>query len=111
MSVRVLLTDEAWADIAPLLATVTSRAGRPPALSDRRCSEAGLSRARTGTPWRALPAECGHGDAVSNRWRRWARRGGWRRRWERLPGEDGPLTRHRCMEATLVRAHPPAAGA
>jgi hypothetical protein len=40
MSVRLLLTDEAWADMAPLLAPLQSRAGSPPALSDRLFIEA-----------------------------------------------------------------------
>ena len=35
MSVRLLLTDEVWAAIAPVLATLKSRAGRPPVVSDR----------------------------------------------------------------------------
>jgi len=35
MSVRLLLTDEAWAEIAPILGTLNARAGSPPALSDR----------------------------------------------------------------------------
>src|ERR671928_62390 len=57
MSVRLLLTDEAWAEIVPILATLKSRAGSPPALSDRLFIEAVLYLARTGTPWRDLPAE------------------------------------------------------
>jgi transposase len=39
MSVRLWLTDEAWAELAPLLATLKSRAGRPPALRDQLCIE------------------------------------------------------------------------
>jgi putative transposase len=66
MSVRVLLTDAAWAEIAPILATMKSRAGSPPVLSDRMCMEAVLSLARTGTPWRDLPEAFGRWDAVSN---------------------------------------------
>ena len=111
MSVRLLLTDEAWAEIAPILATLKSRAGSPPALSDRLFIEAVLYLARTGIPWRDLPAEFGHWDAVYNRFRRWERRGIWRRLWERLQGEDYPLTRHICIDATIVRAHQHAAGA
>jgi putative transposase len=111
MSVRLLLTDEAWADIAPLLATLQARAGSPPARSDRMCIEAGLSRARTGTPWRALPADCGHWDAVYKRFRRWEARGLWRRLWERLQAEDCPMTRPIFLDAPLVRAQQHAAGA
>ena len=111
MSVRLLLTDEAWAEIAPILATLKSRAGSPPALSDRLFIEAVLYLARTGIPWRDLPAEFGHWDAVYNRFRRWERRGIWRRLWERLQVEDCPLTRHIFIDATIVRAHQHAAGA
>jgi transposase len=77
MSVRLLLTDEAWAEIASLLAKVKSRAGRPPVLSDRLCIEAVLYLARTGLPWRDLPKDFGRRDAVYNRFRRWVVRGVW----------------------------------
>ena len=111
MSVRLLLPDEAWAEIAPILATLKSRAGSPPALSDRLFIEAVLYLARTGIPWRDLPAEFGHWDAVYNRFRRWESRGIWRQLWERLQVEDCPLTRHIFIDATIVRAHQHAAGA
>jgi putative transposase len=111
MSVRLLLTDEAWAEIAPILATLKSRAGSPPALSDRLFIEAVLYRARTGIPWRDLPEDFGHWDAVYNRFRRGERRGIWRRLWERLQAEECPLTRYLCIDATIVRAHQHAAGA
>ena len=111
MAVRLLLTDAAWAEIAPILAAIKSRAGSPPALSDRMFIEAVLYLARTGTPWRDLPADFGHWDAVYNRFRRWERRGIWRQLWERLQAEGCPLTRHLFVDATIVRAHQHAAGA
>ncbi len=111
MSVRLLLTDEAWAEIAPILAKVKSRAGRPPVLSDRLLSEAVLYRARTGLPWRDLPEDFGRWDAVYHRFRRWEVRGVWRRRWEHLQTEDGPMACPIFLEATIVRAHQHAAGA
>ena len=111
MSVRLLLTDEAWAEIAPILATLKSRAGSPLALSDRMCIEAVLYLARPGMPWRDLPEDFGHWDAVYNRFRRWEARGIWRRLWERLQAAECPLARYVCIDATLVRAHQPAAGA
>jgi transposase len=64
MSVRWLLTDEAWEQIATILAVVKHPAGRPPDLSDRLFLEAVLYVARTGIPWRDMPAEFGHWDAV-----------------------------------------------
>ena len=66
MSVRLLVTDEAWAELAPVLATLQSRAGSPPVLSDRMFIEAVLYLARTGTPWRDLPEDFGRWDAVYN---------------------------------------------
>jgi transposase len=111
MSVRLLLTDEAWAEIAPILATLKSRAGSPPALSDRMFIEAVLYLARTGTPWRDLPAEFGHWDAVYNRFRRWEARGIWRQLWERLQAADCHVALHLFIDATIVRAHQQAAGA
>src|SRR5207253_1959000 len=91
MSVRLLLTDEAWAEIAPILATLKSRAGRPPVLSDRLFIEAVLYRARTGLPWRDLPEDFGRWDAVYNRFRRWEVRGVWRRLWEHLQTQRCPI--------------------
>ena len=111
MSVRLLLTEEAWAEIASILTAIKSRAGSPPVLSDRMCIAAVLSRARTGRPWRDLPEACGRWDAVSHRLRRWERRGLWRPRWERLPTAASPWTRQLFLEATMVRAHQHAAGA
>jgi len=111
MSVRLLLTDEAWAELAPILATLKSRAGSPPALSDRLFIEAVLYLARTGTPWRDLPEDFGHWDAVYNRFRRWERRGIWRRLWEHFQAGACPLARHLFVDATIVRAHQHAAGA
>ena len=111
MSVRLLLTDEAWAALAPVLAPLTSRAGSPPVLSDRLFIAAVLSLARTGTPWRDRPQDFGPWDAVSNRCRRGERRGLWRRLWEHCQAGAGPLARHLFVDATIVRAHPHAAGA
>ena len=111
MSVRLLLTDEAWAELAPVLATLKSRAGSPPVLSDRLFIEAVLSLARTGTPWRDLPKDFGQWDAVYNRFRRWERRGIWRRLWEHFQAGACPLARHLFGDATIVRAHQHAAGA
>src|SRR5262249_11486959 len=98
MSIRLWLTEEAWAEIAPILTAIKSHAGSPPVLSDRMCIEAVLSLARTGTPWRDLPKEFGHWDAGSNRFRHWERRGLWRQLWERLQTDACPLppSLYRC---------------
>ena len=111
MSVHLLLTEEAWAEIAPILTALKSRAGSPPGLSDRRFIAAVLSLARTGTPWRDLPEAFVHWDAVYNRFRRWERRGLWRQLWERLQTDASLRTRPLFIDATIVRAHQHAAGA
>ena len=111
MSVRLLRTDEVWAEIAPILATWKSRAGSPPGLTDRLFLEAVLYLARTGLPWRDLPEDFGRWDAVYHRFRRWDARGLWRRLWEHLQTEASPLARPIFIDATIVRAHQHAAGA
>ena len=73
--------------------------------------EAVRSLARTGTPWRDLPEDCGHWEAVYHRLRRWEARGIWHRLWERLQAEACPLTRHLFIDAPIVRAPQHAAGA
>src|SRR5262245_40558742 len=111
MSVRLLLTEEAWAAIAPILTAIQSRAGSPPVLRDRMFIEAVLYLARTGMPWRDLPEAFGHWDAVYNRFRRWEQRGLWRQLWARLQTDASPQTRPIFIDATIVRAPPHAAGA
>ena len=111
MSVRLLLTDEAWAQIESALVGLKSKAGNPPALSDRMFIEAVLYHARTGTPWRDMPEDFGTWDAVYNRFRRWEARGTWRKLWQRLQEQDCPAATHLFIDATIMRAHPHAAGA
>ena len=95
MSVRVLLTDAAWAELAPILAPLPSHAGSPPARSARRGREAVLALARPGPPWRDVPEDVGHWDA----------RGLWRRLCHRSPEPRQPHRRHpirRADDLTLV---------
>jgi hypothetical protein len=50
MAVRLLITDTAWAAIAPRLAAIKHSAGSPPELRHRLFIEPVLSVARTGVP-------------------------------------------------------------
>ena len=111
MSIRMLLTNEAWAEIEPRLAVIKHKAGSPPELSDRLFIEAVLYLARTGLPWRDLPAEFGHWDAVYNRFRRWEARGIWRQLWACLQAEGCEVATHVFIDSTIVRSHQHAAGA
>jgi len=109
--IRLVVTDEAWAGIAEVLAEVKRKEGRPPEQSARMCLEARLSLARTGIPWRDLPAEVGHGDAVYHRVRRWEKNGVWRKVWEGVQHDRFKVARQILIESTSVRAHQHAAGA
>ena len=111
MPVRLLITDEAWAQIELALVGLKSKAGNPPELSDRMFIEAVLYNARTGTPWRDLPEDFGNWDAVYNRFRRWEARGTWQKLWQRLQEQECQAATHLFIDATIMRAHPHAAGA
>jgi transposase len=111
MTVRLLITDTAWAELEPRLAAIKPKAGSPPELRDRLFLEAVLYLARTGLPWRDLPRAFGRWDAGYNRFRRWEARGLWRQLWERLQGDACHVALHRFIDRTIVRAHQQAAGA
>jgi transposase len=108
---RLLLTDAAWRRVAAALAALKSRRGAPPGLSDRDFVEAVLYLARTGLPWRDLPARFGNWDAVYNRFRRWLAAGVWAGLLEQLPGAGLEAVTTLYVDSTVVRAHPHAAGA
>ena len=109
--VRLVLTDAAWEEIAEVLHTAKRTDGRPPVQSDRMFLEAVLYNARTGIPWRDLPACFGNWDAVYNRFRRWEHRGVWRKLWEGLQDQKFKIAKHIFIDSTIVRAHQHASGA
>ena len=110
---RYMLTDDLWAALEPLVQQAKRhQGGQPPALPDRQFFEALLYLARTGIPWRDLPAEFGAWDAVYNRFRRWVASGRLARLFALLT--DAPAfgdVRRVLIDATIVRAHQHAAGA
>src|SRR5581483_2965797 len=110
---RYMLTDEGWAALGPLVAASNRHAGgQPPQLPDRLFLEALLYGARTGVPWRDLPAEFGAWDAVYNRFRRWVASGRLRRLFEALTADPAfGEVRRVLIDSTIVRAHHHAAGA
>ncbi len=111
MSVRLLMTDEAWAQIESVLDGIKSKAGNPPVLSDRMFVEAVLYQARAGSPWRDLPDFFGKWDAVYNRFRRWEAREIWRKLWQGLQENKCQAATHLFIDGTICRAHVHAAGA
>ena len=109
--VRLVGTDAAWEEIAEVLHEAKRPDGRPPVQSDRMLLEAVLYGARTGGPWRDLPACFGRWDAVYNRFRRWEKSGVWRKLWEGLQHEKFTIAKRIFIDSTIVRAHQHAAGA
>ena len=88
---KVLLTDELWAVVGPLLPkrhvseTRRKRGGRP-RVPDRAALSGILFVLRTGIPWQYLPREmgCGSGSTCWRRLQAWQRRGVWKRLHEAL---------------------------
>src|SRR5437588_11550014 len=110
---RYMLTDERWAALGPLVTASNRHAGgQPPRLPERQFLEALLYWARTGVPWRDLPAEFGAFDAAYNRLRRWVHSGSLAALFELLTADpDLGDVRRVLIDATIVRAHQHAAGA
>ncbi|GIF67684.1 hypothetical protein Ais01nite_57190 [Asanoa ishikariensis] len=74
----LLLTDDQWARIRPLLPPARSTVGRPPA-PQRQVVEAILYRDRAGIAWRELPPRFGAWQTAWKRHRRWSEDGTWDR--------------------------------
>jgi transposase len=107
MGHRHAISDESWERIERLLP------GRPgdsgwTANDNRLFVDAVLYVAKTGIPWRDLPARFGHWDTVYKRFNRWCQKGTWQRVFEALRDPDLEWL---IMDSTVIRAHPCAAGA
>jgi transposase len=111
MAIRLVITDAVWAELEPILRTMKHYAGSPPQLNDRMFIEAVLYQARTGIPWRDLPDDFGHWDAVYHRFRRWEARHIWRNLWQRVQQHGCELAHQVFIDSTVMRAHQHAAGA
>ena len=110
---RYVLTDDLWAILGPHVERAKRHTGGSrPTLPDRAVFAALLYWARTGVPWRDVPAEFGAWDAVSNRFGRWVRSGSLAAVFESLTAapELGEVRRV-LIDSTTVRAHQHAAGA
>lgn len=104
---RALLNQRQWNKIAQLLPGKSSDSGVT-AQDNRRFIEAVLWIARTGSPWRDLPAELGNWHTYT-RFNRWCRRGRWQEIMSALE-----MDKELCaimIDSTVVRAHQHAAGA
>ena len=80
---KVLVSDELWAVIAPLLPPERPKpkGGRPRRISDRAAFTGILFVLKSGIPWEMLPQEmgCGSGMTCWRRLRDWQHAGVWRR--------------------------------
>lgn len=108
MQRRHALTEEQWAQIAPLLPPEVGRSARP-AKSNRLMVEGMVWILRTGAPWRDLPKRFGPWKSVYTRFRRWTLQGVWARVHEKLAEHQDPESY--LIDATIVRAHQDATGA
>jgi transposase len=88
---KVLVTDELWAVVEPLLpkrrvSEAQRRKGGRPRVPDRATLTGILFVLQTGIPWEYLPREMGCGSGVTcwRRLRAWQRRGVWKRLHEAL---------------------------
>jgi transposase len=108
MMIRKLLSDSQWSKIEAMLPGKASDSGAT-ATDNRRFVEAVLWIARTGSPWRDLPAQLGNWHTTYTRFNRWCKSGVWRQVLAQL-GTDRDLEAL-MIDSTVVRAHQHAAGA
>ena len=106
--IRRALTDGEWQRIEPLIPGKKGDKGRHGA-DNRLFVDAVLWLVRAGAPWRDLPDEFGKWNSVFKRFRRWAKKGVWKRLFTEL-GEN-PDLEYLIIDSTIVRAHQHAAGA
>jgi transposase len=105
---RFHLSDNQWARIAALLPGKVGDPGRS-GKDNRLFLEAVLWVARTGSPWRDLPATFGNWNSVFKRFRRWAVSKVFERVFSVL--RDDPDFEYVIADGTIVRVHQKGTGA
>ena len=106
--IRTILKDEQWERIAPELPGKASDPGTT-ARDNRLFVEAVLWIARTGAPWRDLPAEFGKWYTAYTRFWRWAQKRVWERVFRILSND--PDFEYVLIDATHIRVHQHGTGA
>ena len=106
--VRRWLRDDQWQRLGSMLPGKAGDPGRT-GEDNRLFIEAVLWVARTGSPWRDLPAEFGLWNSVYKRFGRWADNGVWERTFAEL-AKDADFE-EMFLDSTIVRAHQHSSGA
>ena len=106
--IRTVLSDAQWDRIKGLVPGKESDRGVT-GRDNRLFVEAVLWVARTGAPWRDLPAEFGNWNSVWKRFWRWSKAGVWESLFKALA--DDPDFEYVMLDSTIVRAHQHSAGA
>ena len=105
---RMVLRDDQWARMAPLLPGKVGDPGRS-AADNRLFLEAVLWIVRVGAPWRDLPEYFGHWNSVFQRFRRWVRSRVFDQIFEAL-SQDADFE-YVIVDGTIVRVHQHGTGA
>ena len=105
---RNVLNDAQWERIAPLLPGKPGDPGRS-GRDNRLFLEGVLWIARTGAPWRDLPAAFGNWNSVWRRFRRWAIKGIFEMIFKTLSGD--PDFEYALVDGTIVKVHRHGTGA
>ena len=105
----MVLTDEQWAALEPLVEACRPHAKVPPS-NLRRTVEAILWRCTNGAKWRAIPTDLGPWWMAAQTFIRWARLGVWERLLD-LAQARGVALGMTFLDGTSIRAHAKAAGA
>ncbi len=103
---RCLMSDGEWTIFEAFLMSST---GRPPK-SHRLVLDGIFWIARTGAPWRDLPAEFGKWNSVWKQFRRWAVSGVFDIMLEGFADSGGDADLLQMIDSTVIRAHRCAAG-
>ena len=104
---RFVLADEVWEKVSPHLPGKATDCGVT-AADNRLFLEAVLWRVRAGSPWRDLPVAFGNWNSVFQRFRRWAKKGVFKRLFEVLSEE--PDFEYALIDGTIVGVHQKASG-
>ena len=106
---RTVLPTKQWRQLQKLLPSEKGHHGRPYTQSHRRTIEGILWIARTGAPWRDLPARFGPWNSVYRRFNRWTRQGVFQTVFNSMMKDlDMDVV---MVDGTFIKVHPHGTGA